>query len=71
MQIEESGDQILGFDDVSVWSNDAGYVVVSQYHMQQQEEGRIVLPAAAVESLVKLLRKHKRLVEQAKQSAVP
>lgn len=62
-------DQILGFEDVTVHSNDAGYVVISQYTAEFQDDSKIVLPASVVETLIKSLRKHKRLATEGKRDA--
>lgn len=58
-------DEILGFDDVTVSSNDSGYVLVSQYDFASQENSQIVVPHSVIECLVRAMRKHKRLAAQA------
>jgi hypothetical protein len=56
-------DKISGFNDIEVWHNDLGYVVLSQFDPSESETHTIAIPARIVDSLIKLLRSHKRAAD--------
>jgi hypothetical protein len=56
-------DEIRGFDDITVRSND-GYVVLDQFCPALDQESTVIIPHYAVEAVIRAMRKHKRLALQ-------